>query len=346
MSGVNILKENNKSKEETMSKGRPKKNKVDISENPGNKDLETEIPSVAQEVTMTKEQKEKKQRLLKLMNEINREHKSTILKFAKDEPDKERLSFGYKILDKLTGGGICRGNFSTIWGSKGTGKTTIAYKMIATAQKDNLICAYIDMEKAYDRVWAQKFGVDIDKLLYFSCNTAENTLDIFIKLTKEKVVDLIILDSIQSLSPHGEQFEGKGEKEKSLVSDTMALLARKLSQFFRISIPYVFHAKCAVLLIGQARMDLGSFVKMETLSGGHALLHNSRLILRLRRGQKTDAPFEMLEIDEEDEKGNKIKVRKQVGFNLNISVEKSQLKNCLENTDINIPFYYRNGIYE
>jgi len=329
--------------------GRPKKVKETIYEE---KMKDTNFAKVYEEEkkklesSLTKEQKEKKEKLHKIMNEINRENKCVVLKFAKDEPDKERLPFGYKCLDKLTGGGILRGNFTTIWGSKGTGKTSIAYRMIAEAQKNGLIAAYIDMEKAYDAEWAKSFGVDTEELIYFACDTAEDTLDIFIKLTKEKVVDLIVLDSIQSLSPHGEQYEGKGEKEKSLVSDTMALLARKLSQFFRIVTPYVSKAKCAVLLIGQARMDLGSFIKMETLSGGHALLHNSRLILRLRRGQKADAPFEIIEIEEEDEKGKKIKVKKQMGFSLHITVEKSQLKNCIENTDLRILFYYKDGIHE
>jgi len=202
----------------------------------------------------------------------------------------------------------------------------------------------VDVERSYDPIWAAKLGVDTEKLIYIICETAEQVMDTVIKLCREKVVDVIVLDSIQGLSPKGEQVEGKGEKPRSLEDDTMALLARKLSQFFRMATPHIADAKCALLMIGQARMDLGSFIKIETLSGGHALMHNSRLILRCRRGQKADAPFEQIETDEVNEKGKKIKEKIQLGFDLVVHVEKSQLQGCIEGQEIHVPFYYKEGI--
>jgi recombination protein RecA len=334
-----------------MPRGRPKKKltdklvesrkddsvmedkKMDLIPNPGQNRKEAEPP----ERIDTKEFTERKAKLEAVLREINKVIPGSV-NYANTIEARERLSFGYKCLDDITGGGIVYGNTTTIWGSKGCGKSTIAYKLLATAQKNHKIAAYLDVERSYDATWAKKFGVDTESLVYVACKTAEEVLDTVIKLCKSSVVDVIVLDSIQGLSPHGEQYEGKGEKDKSVQNDTMALLARKLSQFFRMATPYISDAKCALVLIGQARMDLGSFIKMETLSGGHALMHNSRLILRLRRGQKADAPTE--KVKNEDGKTENV----QIGFDLCIKVDKSQIQNCIEGTEIHVPFLYTDGI--
>lgn len=288
---------------------------------------------------------ERRDKLNSVLREINKVNPDSV-KYANTLEEKGRQSFGYKCLDKLTGGGILCGNFTTIWGSKGCGKSTIAYKMIATAQKEGKIACYLDIERSYDPIWAKKFGVNVEDLVIVSIKTAEEALDTIIKLCREKVVDLIILDSIQGLTPKQENYQGKGEKERSVEDDSMALLARKLSQFFRMAAAPVSDAKCAILLIGQARMDLGSFIKMDTLSGGHALMHNSRLILRVRRGQKADAPSEKVETEELTETGKKRKETVLLGFDLVIHVDKSQINGCTEGQELHLPFYYDGGIKE
>ena len=288
---------------------------------------------------------ERKDKLNATLREINKNNPDS-MKYANTIEEKGRMSFGYKCLDRLTNGGILCGNFSTIWGSKGCGKSTIAYKMIATAQKEGKIATYLDIERSYDPVWATKFGVNVNDLVIVSIETAEQALDTIIKLCREKVADLIVLDSIQGLTPKQENYAGKGEKERSVEDDSMALLARKLSQFFRMAAAPVSEAKCAVLLIGQARMDLSSFIKMETLSGGHALLHNSRLILRIRRGQGVDAPSEKRKTGKLTEKGKEEMESVKVGFDAVISVNKSQIQNCIEGDSIHVPFYFKDGIHE
>jgi len=288
---------------------------------------------------------ERRDKLNATLRDINKNIPDSV-KYANTIEEKDRMSFGYKCLDKLTNGGILCGNFTTVWGGKGCGKSTIAYKMIATAQKEGKIAVYLDIERSYDPIWATKFGVNVNDLVIVSIKTAEQALDTIIKLCREKVIDLIVLDSIQGLTPKQENYQGKGEKERSVEDDSMALLARKLSQFFRMAAAPVSEAKCAVLLIGQARMDLGSFIKMETLSGGHALLHNSRLILRCRRGQKADGEFEKKETGDIDEKGKKVIEKIQIGFSLVIKVEKSQINGCVEGTEIATIFNYKTGIKE
>jgi RecA/RadA recombinase len=286
---------------------------------------------------------ERKDKLNATLREINKIIPDSV-KYANTIEERARLSFGYKCLDKLTNGGIMMGSYTTIWGSKGVGKSTIAYKLIATTQNQGKVAVYIDMERSFDPVWAKSFGVDTENLVYIQTKEAEETLDVVIKLCREKVADLIVLDSLHGMSPHGEQYTGKADKERSLVDDTMALLARKLSQFFRMATPFVSNAKCAILLIGQSRLDLGSFIKCEVLSGGHALAHNSRLILRLRRGQKADGEFEKKETGDIAEKGKKVIEKIQTGFSLIIHVEKSQIKGCTEGNEIATIFNYKEGI--
>lgn len=327
-----------------MPRGRPRKNQ------PKNPDVKPEVTENKIEETkdiVTPMDETRRNKLKEVMRDINKDKsQNTVIDFASTMEGKQRLSWGYKVLDELTGGLIC-GNFVTIWGSKSCGKSSIGYQAIATNQKLGKICAYIDMERSYDTVWAENFNVKTEDLVYIRCFTAEEAMDSVIKLCQEKVVDLIVLDSIQGMSPKGEQKEGKKlDKQRSVEDDSMALLARKLSQFFRMAVPYVSNANCAVLLIGQSRLDLGSFIKLETLSGGNALMHNSRIILRFRRGQGADAPTEKIETDDVDEKGNIVKEERKVGFDLVIKVDKAQAHGCMEGTEKHIPFYFDSGIKE
>jgi RecA/RadA recombinase len=296
-------------------------------------------------IELTKEQQEKKGKLDNTLRELNKSLGKESIKYANTIEERNRLSFGHKSLDKLTGG-IPAGTYITIWGGKGSGKSTIVLDLIANTQKLDKVCVYINGERSYDPVWAKKRGVNTEKLIVIDVETIEEGLDCIIKLCREKVADLIIFDSIHGLAPKGELYEGKAEKEKSVEQDTMALRARKLTQFFEMATSFVADAKCAVVLIGQSRMDLSGFIKLETLTGGHALMHFSRLILRVRRGQGADAPTEKRETEEIDEKGKKVKETVKIGFDLVVHVDKSQLQGCTEGNAIHLPFYFLEGIKE
>lgn len=286
---------------------------------------------------------EKKERLHQLMNEKNREYKGNFLKFAKDEEAPTRTLFGVPAIDELTGG-IASKRFTVIYGSKGTAKTSLAYLAIAQAQKNKKICAYIDMERSYDEVRAKQFGVNVDDLvLATEFDTAEEAMDTFISMCKEKVVDLIVLDSLQALSCKGEQETKKG-KQKSTEDDTMALLARRLSQFFRMSASGVYKGDVTVILIGQTRMNLGGFIALESLSGGHALQHWSTMTINTRRGPKAESPTEKVTLEELDENGKKIKVEKIIGFQSIIKIEKTKISGSkAEGEEVRLPYYFANG---
>lgn len=303
-------------------------------------------------VTESKEQQERREKLNNTLRDLNKKLGKNSIKYANTIEKRERLPFKNKHLTAFTGGGIVKGTYTTIWGSKGCAKSTICLDLIAETQKIGGLCAYVNGERSYDPLWAEKRGVDTEKLVVIDVETIEEGLDTIIKLCREKVVDLIILDSLHGLAPSGELYEGKAKTEKSVSQDTMALRARKLTQFFEMATSFVAESKCAVVLIGQSRMDLGSFVKIETLTGGHALLHNSRLILKLRRGQNADALVkkEKIIVKTLNEEGDKIEKPKiieiKIGFDLVIRCDKSQISGIIEGQEIHLPFYFEEGLKE
>jgi recombination protein RecA len=202
----------------------------------------------------------------------------------------QRIPFKSVSLNEITGGGVPCGRFSVIWGGKGSAKTTTCYDLVSNAQKIGKTCLWIDFERSFDPTWATTQGVNVDELLIAPAfDNAEDAMDMIISLTKSKAIDLIIVDSIQGLSPMGEQENKKGVG-KSMADDTMALLARKLSQFFRVASGKVAESDCTVVMIGQTRLDLGGFITLDKLSGGNALEHWSSMTIHVRRGAKKDAP--------------------------------------------------------
>jgi RecA/RadA recombinase len=274
--------------------------------------------------------------LKRVVNDLSKTFGHSIIHFASEEPERERIPTGIPELDKMIGGGIVSGSFQILWGNSATGKTTIGYCLIANAQKNGKQCIYFDLEGSFNPEWAKLFGVDLNKLLIAHVKTAEECMDTLINLSEEKVIDFVIIDSVQAMSPTGEQTEKSGQG-RSIAEDEMALLARKLSKFFRVSGSKVYQGKVAVLLICQARTNLSTFIKLDTISGGHALQHWSVLTLKAYRGSKADAPRFKFEI-----KGKKKEII--IGTTLHFKLEKTKINHTApEGTEINLPFYYSFG---
>jgi hypothetical protein len=156
-----------------------------------------------------------------------------------------------------------------------------------------------------------------------------------------------VLDSIQAMSPKGEQ-ENKG-KERDLAEAEMAQLARTLSKFFRIVSPDVFKAKMAVLLIGQCRMSLGSFIVRADLSGGEALKHWSYQTIFMRRGQGADAPSQKVVeyyLDPDSKLHHESK-NIPCGFDAVLKLTKTKSStSAVENSEIHLPFTFEKGFVE
>jgi len=285
----------------------------------------------------------KMERLKRLMAEKNKEYKGTVLKFAKDEPIKEKIPFGVKKIDEFTGQGAIHGNFIIIYGSAGTGKTTLVLKQIAEAQKQGKICAYLDLEHGFNKDRALLFGVDLNSLvLVEGIESAEAAMDLVVKMCKEKAVDYIAIDSVQAMSPQQEMFTKKG-KERSIADDEMAMLARKMGKFLRVSAAFVYNSKTAIVLIGQVRTEgIGSFVTRDGLTGGHGLKHWSQLTIYIRKAAKVEWPTEKIELDEDTDEG-KIKLEKFIGFLSILKIEKTKTNSAPELSELRLPYYYASG---
>ena len=267
----------------------------------------------------------------------NKKYKREVITFGYDKVQ-QRIPFRSKMLNELTGGGAPCGKFTVIWGSKGSTKTTSAYELVAEAQKLGKIALWVDFERSFDPKWAAIQGVDVEKLLVAPAfENAEQAMDTVISLLKTKAVDLIVVDSVQGMSPIGEQ-ETKAGVEKSLADDTMALIAKKLSQFFRMSSYKLWESDCTFVFIGQTRTELGKFIALERLSGGNALEHWSCLTIHLRRGAKADAPTQKIYNEETEENENVA-----IGFNVVARIDKSKVGPD-EGKESHIKFLYGKGL--
>jgi len=273
--------------------------------------------------------------LKRVINDLTKTFGHSIIHLASDEPERERIPTGIPELDKMITG-FPAGAFSVIWGNKGSTKSTTALYLIAQAQKLGKTCFYLDLETSFDNSWADKCGIDRSKLLIGHFDNAEEGLDTAIKMSKEKVVDVIILDSVQSLSPEGEQETKKGE-EKSTGDDTMALLARRLSQFFRMDASGNYKGNVTFILIGQSRMDLGGYIKLEKLSGGKALAHWATLIIKAYRATKADAPTYKFKVGDKNKSF-------PIGFEICYRLEKKKISGTApEETEVRANFYNEFG---
>jgi len=345
-----------------MSRGRPKGSKNKLV--PLSKESEEKVKKGLQEAKegkfisekemisekLLEERKEEKNKeeinpnLKRTVNDLAKQFGHEVIHFASEEPEKERIPSEIEALDRLIMG-FPEGAFSILWGGTGSTKTTAALKTIAKAQSLGKTCFFIDKEHSFDKEWAKKNGVDLDKLLLgTNYKTAEEAMDVAIRLCNDKVVDVIVLDSVQALSPKGEQVDKK--KIRSIADDEMGLLARKLSKFFRIGGHKVYKGKVTFILIAQTRVDLGQFIKLETLSGGHALSHWATLIIKAYRAGKADAPHYKFPIKSKNNEGKEETKEKSfpIGFQICYRLEKKKISYCApEKTETRQNFYHEFG---
>lgn len=293
---------------------------------------------------------ERQKKLLETMKKFNKGQKDTVLDFAKNTEDLEVIPTGIKRIDEFLGGGSKRGTYCIYWGGYSVGKTTLALQQIANAQKDGKICCYINLEKPIDQKRFKQFDVNLEELVLANhTRNAEQALSIIRTLCKDKVVDLIVIDSLNAMSPKAE-LESKGGKERDLEEKNIAELARTMSEFCRKVNPDIYRAKTSVIVIGQTRIGgIGTFFTRATLSGGEAIKFYAYNIVFMRKGQKSDSPaskFKEYYIDP-DKKVRYRTVNEHIGFDVVLRMDKTNSsKSFKENEDIHIPFIYTEGFVD
>ena len=190
----------------------------------------------------------------------------------------DSISTGSFSLDLALGiGGLPRGRVTEIYGPESSGKTTLAISTIAQAQKTGGSCAFIDAEHAFDPEYAQKIGVDLDRLLISQPDNGEQALEICETLVRSNALDVIVVDSVAALVP-------RAEIEGEMGDSMMGLQARLMSQALRKLTGAVSKSKTTLIFINQIRMKIGvMFGNPETTTGGNALKFYSSVRLDIRR---------------------------------------------------------------
>ncbi len=190
----------------------------------------------------------------------------------------EAISTGALALDLALGiGGLPRGRVVEIFGPEASGKSTLAMHVVAEAQRNGGVCAYIDAEHAMDPQYASAIGVNVDDLYISQPDTGEQGLEIADMLIRSSALDVIVIDSVAALVPRAE-IEGE-------MGDThVGLQARLMSQALRKLTANLNRSRTICVFINQLREKIGiSYGSPETTPGGRALKFYSSVRLDIRR---------------------------------------------------------------
>ena len=190
----------------------------------------------------------------------------------------EAVPTGALSLDLALGiGGLPRGRVTEIYGPESSGKTTLATHVVAEAQRNGGICAYVDAEHAMDPTYAKAIGVDIDELLISQPDTGEQALEITDMLIRSGALDVVVIDSVAALTPRAELEGDMGDAHVGLQARLMSQALRKLTSNLNKS-------NTICIFINQLREKIGvMFGSPETTPGGRALKFYSSVRLDIRR---------------------------------------------------------------
>ena len=190
----------------------------------------------------------------------------------------EAVSTGSLAIDIALGiGGLPRGRVVEVFGPEASGKSTLAMHVVAEAQRNGGICAYIDAEHAMDPLYARNIGVDVDELLISQPDTGEQALEITDMLIRSGAIDIVVIDSVAALTP-------RAEIEGDMGDSHMGLQARLMSQALRKITANLNKTKTICIFINQLREKIGvMFGSPEVTPGGRALKFYSTVRIDIRR---------------------------------------------------------------
>ena len=234
---------------------------------------------------------DKKKALELALGKIEKDFGKGSLMRLGDKPDEKIpvIPTGALSLDVALGiGGVPRGRIIEIYGAESSGKTTIALHIIAEAQKQGGVAAFIDAEHALDPTYAAAIGVNTDDLLVSQPDNGEAALEITETLVRSGAIDVIVVDSVAALTP-------KAEIEGDMGDSHMGLQARLMSQALRKLTAIVNKSKTCLIFINQTRMKLGvMFGNPETTTGGNALKFYASVRMEVKKGNQIKEKEEVI----------------------------------------------------
>lgn len=193
-------------------------------------------------------------------------------------------------------GGVPRGRVVEIYGPESSGKSTLATHIVANAQKNGGLAAYIDAEHALDPAYASRIGVNVNELMISQPDCGEDALSIAEMLARSNAVDIIVIDSVAALVP-------KNELEGEIGDSHVGLQARMMSQALRKLTATLARSNTCAVFINQIREKIGvMFGNPETTTGGRALKFYSSIRLDIRR-------IGGIKGSDNQEMGNRVKVK-------------------------------------
>ncbi len=205
--------------------------------------------------------------------------KGSIMRLSDEKVlDIPTISTGSLGLDMALGvGGIPRGRIIEVYGPESSGKTTLAMHCIAEAQKQGGLAAIIDAEHAFDKMYAEKLGIDTENILISQPDNGEQALEITEHLIRSGAIDIIVIDSVAALVP-------RSELEGEMGDNKMGLQARLMSQALRKLTGTINKTGCSCIFINQLREKIGVvFGNPETTTGGNALKFYASIRLDIRK---------------------------------------------------------------
>lgn len=216
------------------------------------------------------------------MSQIERQFgKGAIMRLGAENVQKiGAISTGALALDLALGiGGVPRGRIVEIFGPESSGKTTLALHIVAEAQRNGGIAAFIDAEHALDPGYAAALGVDVDELLISQPDTGEQALEITDMLIRSGALDVVVIDSVAALVP-------RAEIEGEMGDNHIGLQARLMSQALRKLAGSINRSQTTAVFINQLREKIGvMFGSPEVTPGGRALKFYSSVRIDIRRIQ-------------------------------------------------------------
>ena len=236
-----------------------------------------------EEEKSTKVLSEKEKVIELALKQIQKEYgEGSIMKLGENQKmNVKSISTGSLNLDMALGiGGVPRGRIVEIYGAESSGKTTLALHVIAEAQKEGGVVAFIDAEHALDPVYAKALGVNIDELLISQPDTGEQALEIADMLVRSGAMDVIVVDSVAALVP-------KAEIDGEMGDQQMGLQARLMSKALRKLTGSISKSNTVMIFINQIREKIGGFSFVPgvqtTTSGGRALKFFSTVRMEVKR---------------------------------------------------------------
>ena len=232
------------------------------------------------------------------MSQIERQFgKGAIMKLGESARQTfDHISTGALSLDLALGiGGVPRGRIVEVYGPESSGKTTLALHIVAEAQRNGGIAAFVDAEHALDPVYARALGVDIDELLISQPDTGEQALEITDMLIRSGALDVVVVDSVAALVP-------RAEIEGEMGDSHVGLQARLMSQALRKLTGSINRSQTTAVFINQLREKIGvMFGSPEVTPGGRALKFYSSVRIDIRRIESIK--------DGQDQVGNRVRTK-------------------------------------